>query len=407
MAGAVPGRALDDVLTPAAVVDLDRMSANLERMAAYAREHGLALRPHIKTHKSPYLAAEQIRLGAAGVTVAQLHEAQVMAAVTDDILLAHPPVGAPKLSRLFELPADVRVTVALDSAAALDALASAASAAGREIGVVVELDMGMGRVGVADPLEAVALSRQCAASEGVAWRGVLFYPGHIRQHVSEQDEALAAVDARLQHALQVLGDDGLEPEIVSAGSTPAAYASHRIRGLTEIRPGTYIFNDRTTALIGACSWDDCAYTVLATVVSTAVPGQAVVDAGSKALFREELRRADAAGFGALLDRPDVVVKGMSEEHGLLDLSGTGWRPRVGERVRIVPNHVCVSVNLHDRVWAVRGDRLRRAGRSPRAAGSLRPRAEQRVTGAAAARTAGSRRAGSTRAPAACRGVRRP
>lgn len=351
-----PG-ALDALLTPAAIVDLDRMTANLDRMADYTREHGLALRPHIKTHKSPALAAAQIARGAIGVTVAQLHEASVMAAVTDDILLAHPPVGAPKLDRLMALPSNARMTVALDSMAALEPLAAAARTAGRDIGVLVEVDVGMGRVGITDTGRAVDLCRHCAELDGVTWRGVMFYPGHIRQPVGEQEAALAAVDATVHDLLQQLGDAGLEPAVVSAGSTPAAYSSHLIRGLTEIRPGTYIFNDRTTAAIGACNWDDCAYTVLATVVSTAVAGQAVVDAGSKALFREELRGADGAGFGALVDRPDVAVKGMSEEHGLLDLTRTDWRPRVGDRVRIVPNHVCVSVNLHAHVWGVRGDQV--------------------------------------------------
>jgi D-serine deaminase-like pyridoxal phosphate-dependent protein len=356
------GRAthLDAVLTPAAVVDLDRMDENLDRMAAYARQHGLALRPHVKTHKSPELAAEQLARGATGVTVAQLREAAVMAAVTDDILLAHPPVGPAKLRRLLQLPTRTRITVALDSLSALAGLAAAASLAGREIGVLVELDLGMGRLGTADPADAVRLCRRCVELDGVRWRGLMFYPGHIREHVSEQHEAIARLDGELQRFLEALQQAELQPATVSAGSTPAAFVSHRIRGLTEIRPGTYIFNDRTTAAIGACSWDDCAYTVLATVVSTAVLGQAVVDAGSKALFREELRGAgQAAGFGALLERPEVTVKGMSEEHGLLDLSRTDWRPRVGDRVRIVPNHVCVSVNLHPTVWGVRGDRIER------------------------------------------------
>jgi D-serine deaminase-like pyridoxal phosphate-dependent protein len=351
---------LDSLLTPAAVVDLDVMESNLARMADYARAHELALRPHTKTHKSPLLAAEQIRRGAAGLTVAQLHEARLMSAASDDILLAHPPVGAPKLARLLALPAQVNVTVALDSRAALEPLALAADAAAREIGVLVELDLGMGRVGVGDAAEAVTLCELCTRLDGVRWRGIMFYPGHIREHVDQQDTALEDVDAQLQRVLQLLGERGLHPAIVSAGSTPAAFASHRIRGLTEIRPGTYIFNDRTTAAIGACAWEDCAYSVLATVVSTAVSGQAVVDAGSKALFREELRGSSWPGFGALLDRPEVAVKGMSEEHGLLDLAQTDWRPAVGDRVRIVPNHVCVSVNLHDTVWGVRGERIERS-----------------------------------------------
>ena len=135
------------------------------------------------------------------------------------------------------------------------------------------------------------------------------------------------------------------------------FRSHEIKGLTEIRPGTYVYNDRTTAAIGACSWDDCALTVLATVVSTAVPGQAVIDAGSKALGREPLRGAAGEGFGALLDRPDVVVSRMSEEHGILDLSATDWRPQVGDQVRIVPNHVCIVTHLFDSVYGVRDTRV--------------------------------------------------
>jgi D-serine deaminase-like pyridoxal phosphate-dependent protein len=350
---------LDDLLTPAAVVDLDRMDANLDRMAAYAAGHGLRLRPHTKTHKSPELAAAQMQRGAMGVTVATLHEAEVMGAVATDVLLAHPPVGRAKLERLVRLPEHLDVTVALDSEAALAGLDEACRAAGRTIGVVVEVDLGMHRVGVAGPAEAIQLARSARDRRSVAYRGVLFYPGHVREPVADQGAPLERLQADLGRLLDALADADLEPATVTGGSTPTAFASHTVAGLTEIRPGTYIFNDRTTAVIDACRWDDCAYTVLATVVSTAVPGQAVVDAGSKALSREELRAPAATGFGALLDRPDVTVKGMSEEHGLLDLAHTDWRPRVGDRVRIVPNHVCVSVNLQPRVWGVRDTAIER------------------------------------------------
>jgi D-serine deaminase-like pyridoxal phosphate-dependent protein len=352
---------LDELLTPAAVVDLDRMEANLDRMASYAASHRLALRPHTKTHKSAELGAAQLRRGAVGLTVAQLREAEVMGTLTPAILLAHPPIGHPKLSRLARLGA-ADLAVALDSPAALDGVAATGRENRREYGVLVEVDVGMHRVGIADPAEAARLCRLAADADGVRWDGILFYPGHIRQHVSAQDDAIRDVNVGLQRILAALDDAGLEPRIVSAGSTPAAWASHRMPGVNEIRPGTYIFNDRTTAAMGACAWEDCAYSVLATVVSTAVAGQAVVDAGSKALFREELRGTGSgdAGFGALLDRPDVVVRGMSEEHGLLDLSSTSWRPRIGDRVRIVPNHVCVSVNLHQRVHGVRGDGVERS-----------------------------------------------
>ncbi len=350
---------LSALVTPVAVVDLDRMDANLARMADYAGTHGLHLRPHTKTHKSPELGGEQIRRGAVGLTVATVREAHVMSAAADDLLIAHPPVGAAKLERLLALPEHVRVSVALDSRVALDALSTAAVRAGRTVGVLIELDLGMHRVGIPDVAGAVALVQRAVDAPGLDWRGVLFYPGHIREHVQAQDRALAELEQALAERLDALRERGLVPEIVSAGSTPTAFASHRIAGITEIRPGTYIFNDRTTAAIGACAWDDCAYTVQATVVSTAVRGQAVVDAGSKALAREELRGGDARGFGALLDRPDVVVRSLSEEHGVLDLGGN-WRPDVGERVHIVPNHVCVSVNLHPRVYGVRGERIERS-----------------------------------------------
>ncbi len=339
--------------TPAALVDLDRVAVNLDRMATYAAAHHLALRPHIKTHKTPELALEQLRRGAVGVTCATPLEAEVMSDVAGDLLVAYPPVDALRNARLLALPEEVRLSVALDSAEALQALARAAEAEGRSVGVLVELDLGMRRVGVSRPVDAVQLARAAADARWVEYRGVLFYPGHIRERVEAQDESIRRLSDDLGRFLEALGAADLVPDVVSGGSTPAAWASHRVEGLTEIRPGTYIFNDRTTAAVGACAWDDCAYSVLATVVSTAVSGQAVVDAGAKAISREDIRGVNAPGLGALLDRPGVVVKTVSEEHGILDLAGTDWRPRVGDRVRIVPNHVCVSVNLQDTLWGVR------------------------------------------------------
>lgn len=349
----------DELATPAPLVELEVMEANLVRVAEYAAAHGLALRPHTKTHKSAAVAAAQLRLGAAGVTVATAREAEEMSRAAGDVLVAYPPVDPARLARLLQLPSGVQVTVALDSETALQRLSAAAAAAGRTIGVLVEADVGMHRVGVQAPADAVALARLATTLPGVEYRGLMFYPGHIREHVDAQGPALERLDADLSALLAALDHAGLAPAVVSGGSTPTLFHSHRIARQTEIRPGTYVYNDRTTAVIGACAWQDCAYSVLATVVSTAVPGQAVVDAGSKALAREDIRGADAPGFGALLDRPEVFVKAMSEEHGLLDLAGTDWRPAVGERVRIVPNHVCISVNQHERIFGVRAGRIER------------------------------------------------
>lgn len=340
--------------TPIPLVDLVRFERNLARMAAYASKHQLALRPHTKTHKSPRVAAEQIRRGAIGLTCATILEAEVMAEASNDLLLAYPPVGEAKLQRLLSLPGDSEITVALDSEQVVDQLSVAARKRDRRVGVLVELDLGMHRVGLSGFEAAVALAKMVADRPPLIYRGIAFYPGHIRS--SARTDELERLGKQLETAIAALDRAGLRPEIVSGGSTPTAWRTHEIRGVTEIRPGTYVYNDRITTQIGACKWDDCALTILATVVSTAVPGQAVIDAGSKALGREPSEEG-GVGYGALLDRPEVIVSRLSEEHGILDLQHTDWRPGVGDRVRVVPNHVCIAVHLHEVVYGVRGDRL--------------------------------------------------
>ena len=344
---------LEQLETPVPIVDMDRLAFNLDRMAAYATLHGLRMRPHVKTHKSPRIAAEQLRLGAVGLTCATLREAEVMAEVCDDLLVAYPPVGAARLERLARLPQHVKVTVAADDAHALDALNVAARLGQRQFDVLVEADLGMHRVGVSSPERAVAIAQHVDRASALNFAGMLFYPGHIREVVSEQGAALTQLGTNIASYVQALIAAGLPPRIISGGSTPAAWRMHEVPGVNEVRPGTYVYNDRTTAMIGACDWDDCALTVLATVVSVAVKGQAVIDAGTKALGREPLR-AEGDGYGALLDHPEVVVARMSEEHGILDLSRTTWRPRLGDLVRIVPNHVCIVVHLFDEIIGVRG-----------------------------------------------------
>lgn len=344
---------LDELETPTPIVDLDRMERNLDRAAAYAADHGLALRPHIKTHKSPRVAAEQVRRGAVGLTCATPREAEVMSDVSDDILLAYPPVGEPRSRRIVSIAERARITVALDSVTAIEHLAAAARPVGRPVSVYIELDLGMHRVGVPTIEEAISLAKLLRRTAPLEYAGIAFYPGHVREPVAEQDAKLDEIRRSLQEIVSAMTRAGVRPAVVSGGSTPTIWRSHELDAVTEIRPGTYVYNDRTTAEIGACAWDDCALTVLATVVSTAVPGQAVIDAGTKALGREPIRGTDSAGFGALFDRPEVIVKAMSEEHGMLDLSRASWRPEVGERVRVVPNHVCIVVHLNDVVYGTR------------------------------------------------------
>ena len=339
--------------TPALVVDLERMARNLDRAADYAASHGIALRPHIKTHKSPQLAREQVARGAVGLTCATPHEAEIMTEASTDLLVMYPPVGPRRAARLAQLGRHATITVGLDSEAAARQLSDAARGAGSSVRVLVELDAGMRRVGVPSVTEAVALGRRVAALPNLELAGVALYPGHIRGPVGEHGPQLQALGELVAEVRRAFERDGLPLRVVSAGSTPTIWETHRIGGVTEMRPGTYIFNDRTTAAIGACTMDDCALTVLATVVSTAVQGQAVIDAGTKALGREPIRGVSGEGFGCLADDPSVVVTSMSEEHGILDLSGSAWRPAVGDQVRVVPNHVCIVVHLADVVYGVR------------------------------------------------------
>ncbi len=345
---------LETLETPVPIVDLDRLTYNLDRMAAYATLHDLQLRPHVKTHKSTRIATEQLQRGAIGLTCATTQELEVMQGVCDDLLLAYPPVGAARLERLMRLSRDTRLVVAVDSAESLPALAMAAKLGQRELEVYVEVDLGMRRVGVPPGEAAIALARAVCDAAPLHFAGITFYPGHIRQSLEEQGPPLQQLAADMTRLLDQLHDAGLPPRVVSGGSTPLAWRIHEVPGVTEVRPGTYVYNDRSTAAIGACDDEDCALTVLATVVSTAVPGQAVIDAGPKALARDPLR-GEGDGWAALLDHPDVVVQRMSEEHGVLDLSHTDWRPRVGDRVRLVPNHVCIVVQQFDTIVGVRGD----------------------------------------------------
>ena len=333
------------VETPAGVAYLAKVRANLERVITYCREHGISWRPHIKTHKCTRLARLQIEAGAQGLSVGTPREAEVMSTVCDDLLLAYPVIGDSKLDRVMAIHKRVRLTVGLDSEAALRAVAAAAQRAGKFVRILVEVDLGMSRVGLETKEEVVRLAGRIRDFEGVEYAGLMFYPGHIRGPQEGQDAELKVLASDLRELYEALEAEGLSPEVVSGGSTPTLWRSHELPGLTEIRSGTAIFFDRECLTIGVADSEDMAYTILATVVSTSVGGQAVIDAGSKALSKEA--RGGDEGFGVLLDHPEVVLKAVSEEHGVLDINRSDWRPEVGELVRVLPNHVCVSVNLQD------------------------------------------------------------
>lgn len=351
----LPLATLRDHPTPALLIDATRVEANLARVAAYATAHGLSWRPHVKTHKSSWVAARQMAHGAVGLSCATPREAEVMRGVTDDLLLAYPPIGADRLARTASLAGRSRLGVMLDSRRAAEELSHAMPAHGSVARVLVEVDAGMRRLGVPTVAEAVALAEEIARLPGLTFDGFGFYPGHLRNAGPEVDASIAEMASLIAQLRTDSAAVGLDVRTISCGSTPLLWRSHEIAGMTELRAGTAVYFDRTSVIGGVCSYEDCAATILATVVSTAVPGQAVVDAGVKALGREPMRGAEAEGYACVLDRPEVPVVRLSEEHGILDLTHTDWRPRTGEQVRLLPNHVCVAVHNFDAMTLVHPD----------------------------------------------------
>lgn len=335
-----------DYGTPAVVIDMDRVEANIARVQAQCDAAGLANRPHIKTHKSPELAKLQVAAGAKGITCQKIGEAEVMAAAgLDDILISYNLLGEEKMQRLGRLLQTATVTVAADNPTVIADLPKAAGVAGRPLGVVIECDTGRKRAGVETPGEAVELAKLVAASPGLTFRGFMLYP---------TEDGWPEAQKFLDTALAGIRLEGLEAEIVSTGGSPNLKNLGRLKGATEHRPGTYIYNDRMQIAAGVATLEDCALMVYATVVSRAGPERGILDAGSKTLTSDT---GGLDGYGLILDHPEAKIARFAEEHGFLDLSACNERPKVGDVVRIVPNHVCVVVNMVDEVVMVRGEEI--------------------------------------------------
>jgi D-serine deaminase-like pyridoxal phosphate-dependent protein len=338
---------IDDLDTPAVMIDLDRVEANLRRAQDYADARGLKLRPHVKTHKIPELALRQLELGAVGITCQKLGEAEVMAdAGVRDILLTFNLLGRGKTHRLVALARRVRLSVTLDNAVVASELDAAMREAGLVLPVLIECDTGGERCGVQTPEEAIELARLIAGLKGLRLEGLMTYPARGQVPITA---------AWLADAVAGLSAAGIEPAVVSTGGSPDFYRAHEVAVATEHRPGTYIYHDRDQARSGL-GVEPCAMRVLATVVSRPTDGRAILDAGSKTLSSDTL---GLDGYGLITEYPQLVLAKLSEEHGHVDCSASNARPRIGERVTIIPNHACAVTNLHDRVYGVRGDRVMR------------------------------------------------
>ena len=348
-------RPLEEIPTPALVIEAAAVKRNVKRLASYGAEHHLSIRPHTKTHKSRMLARMQIEAGAVGLTMAKVGEAEQMAVASEDLLVAYPAVDVARTTRLAALAREKTLRVAIDTATAVDALDQAARAAGNTIGILVEIDVGMHRTGVATAEESLDLAQRVEKAAGLRLDGIMCYPGHIWQPANEQAGPLASVAAQLQEAIDLWASHGLRAEIVSGGSTPTAYQSHLVTPYTEIRPGTYIFNDYNTVRGGFCDWQDCAARIVCTVVSDAVKNQFVIDAGTKTLTSDLCAPARDSGHGHIVEYPEARISKLSEEHGQVDVTRCEKRPKVGERVTVIPNHICPCINLQNTLWWREGD----------------------------------------------------
>jgi len=333
--------------TPVLLVDLDRLNGNIRAASDYGRAHGLTLLPHVKTHKSVRIAHRQIAEGAAGITCAKLGEVEVMVdGGLTDILLAYPIVGEAKLDRLLALSRRARIAVALDSIEVAEGIARTAERGGATIGVAAEVDTGVHRCGLPPGPELIALCRYLMDRRGLEYRGLMTYQGHLSGVAARRARLLEEEAGRLADLYTLLDRAGIAYPTVSAGSSPNRREMERLPGITHVRHGTYVFNDRNTMAQEACEPEECALVVAVTVVSRA-EGRLVIDGGSKTFSSDGLA-GGGEGHGLCVEDPDLVLVKMNEEHGYVDTSRSQRDYRVGDRLHFIPNHVCTCVNMHDR-----------------------------------------------------------
>lgn len=346
--------------TPAVIVDLDIVERNIARLAAKLKAQGIAHRPHIKSTKSVYFARKQLEAGAIGITVAKLSEAEVFAeAGIDSILVAYPIIGEDKLERFARLHRKANMLATVDSVQGALGLSRVGETTGKPVQVLIEIDGGLNRGGRQPGADVVSFAREIAALPGIHICGIMGYFGTIygnkdeasfRAAVRRESETMQAVKTSLLEA-------GISVDIVSTGSSPAALLCEELSGVTEVRAGNYILFDVSGVAMGFAAEADCALRVVATVVSTPLPGRATIDAGTKTLTSDKAHNRD--GFGIVVGRPELRITGLNEEHGFLQFDPETASLAVGDRIEIIPNHSCVIPNLCDRINGVRGGQVER------------------------------------------------
>ncbi|MGQ0602128.1 MAG: D-TA family PLP-dependent enzyme [Anaerolineales bacterium] len=332
---------IDELETPVAVVDLNRLEANIARLQRYLSQHGLANRPHIKTHKIPAIAHLQVNAGATGITCQKVGEAEVMAqAGLRDIFLPYNILGAAKLERLMTVAGQTKLSVTADSEHTVRGLSIAAQRAALELPVLVEFDSGAQRCGVQTPQQAVDLARVIARSPGLRFGGLMTYP------TSE------ASGAFVRETKALLRPDSLAVECVSGGGSRVMWQAHQQPEVTEHRAGMYLYGDRSLLKAGVMTLEECAFKVHTTVISRPTADRGILDGGSKT-FSSDLLGLE--GHGLILEYPQARFYSLSEEHGHVDFAACPIKPEIGERVTVIPNHCCAVSNLFYQVVGMRGE----------------------------------------------------
>lgn len=351
-----------EIDTPALLIDLERMEQNISQMADFARQKGVDLRPHTKTHKCPEIAKMQVTAGAVGITCAKISEAETMATEgLNDILIANEIIGTKKINHLIELAKKVRLCLAVDSEFGAKSLNQALEQADQTLEVVIEINCGQNRAGVLPGGPAHELARIIADCSHLKLRGLMTHGGHSYNESSKEgiEEVGIHEGTVMVQTANLLRQNGISAETVSTGSTPTAYYCGSVEGVTEIRPGTYVFYDLTQTELFACSPQDCALSVLATVTSIPAADRVIVDAGKKAMTSDPRGRAGQNGGFGYIPEKDVTISKLSEEHGVIE---TDSKFEIGEKVRIIPNHACVVVNMFDEMHGIRNGQVEKVFR---------------------------------------------
>ena len=340
--------------TPYLQIDAMKMQSNILKIAEMARSSEVSLRPHVKTHKIPAIAKEQLEAGAVGITVATVSEAEVMAdGGIEDIFIAYPLVTEEKIQRALALSRRIRLIVGVDSLEGARRLSEVAESEDHTLEVRLEVDTGLRRTGV--PYEdAVELAVKIQATSNLDLTGIYTYRGAVLDGSPTLELEKAGIEEGqlMADLAEEMRERGVGVDDVSVGSTPTAQYAAQVEGITEVRPGTYVFYDRMQTKLGACSFDECATEVVVTVVSRPSSNLAVIDGGSKT-FATDVQPGSAplnlVGFGEIVGHPGAVLERLTEEHGMISLNEDSGL-QVGDTIRIVPNHVCSTVNLHDAIY---------------------------------------------------------